>query len=72
MKRKTKLIVGMNRPSPKGYLIGLVFLAIGILFYIKSFFDSSINWIPIAVFIIPGIWFILKTFISNIKSKGGM
>ena len=29
MKRKTKLIVGMNRPSPKGYLIGLVFLAIG-------------------------------------------
>ncbi len=66
--RKTNPLVGMNRPGLRGLIVGLSFLATSILFYIYSFFNSEINWVPITLFGVPGGWIITRAFFS--KKKG--
>lgn len=66
-KRKTSLIIGMKRPSPRGLIVGISFLFIALLFYIYSFFNPEINWISITLFGLPGILISIKSFLSKTK-----
>jgi len=66
-KRKTSLIIGMKRPSPRGLIVGISFLFIALLFCIYTFFNPQINWISIILFGFPGIIITIQSFLNKTK-----